>query len=540
MTDHQNEDRRQPQDDSADPRLRDLIYRAGTVIRLRAQDSDWVWDVFIRAQEGDESRLSGLPIEIGELYPLLVMENLGRGASPFLVVSMCAQACASGAIVTTETPELFDELQSLISEVRSNGVVEADIKYGLDKKLARRLKISPPGAVEAPAEPPHRASRKQPSTTPLPTDLPQHTFPEAKVAAMALADGPRLRRWLPVEGELALRHRVSEREPLQTKLLGAPLLDWLGQAHTLEGLQDELRQLGLPAVLLLHVCLGAALESASDQRLFVRHSIDEMVRAIGWQPRSREERAEARRKVWRWMAVFSALQVIGKRAGRYKDPDTGDAYDLTSRSELLHIAERLDAEQLSYDPGQPPVAITYNAGPWVQQWRGNHRVLSYFGDVRKLAAIPAGKPSGAWAQSIGLALQQWWREKSATAVPALIGDDNHLTIRFAQHPTRRLLLDMFPATPTVDDILDSHDPGRAKSYWRDAITLLKHAGVIAYYRELGAVTPKRQGWAREWLDQELDIRPDDEGKAAVAEIAQRARRVKRVRMPAAKADSKAS
>jgi len=44
-----------------------LIYRAGTVIRLRAQDSDWVWDVFIRAQDGDETRLSGLPIEVGEL-----------------------------------------------------------------------------------------------------------------------------------------------------------------------------------------------------------------------------------------------------------------------------------------------------------------------------------------------------------------------------------------------------------------------------------------------------------------------------------------
>ena len=232
MTEPQIEGGKQPQDESAGPRLRDLIYRAGTVIRLRAQDSDWVWDVFIRAQDGDAARLSGLPIEVGELYPLLVMENLGRGASPFLVVSMCAQACAAGAIVTTETPELFEELQTMISEVRSNGVVEADIKYGLDKKLARRLKISPPGAVDAPAEPPHRASRKQPSTTPLPTDLPQHTFPEAKVAAMALADGPRLRRWLPVEGELALRHRVSEREPLQTKLLGAPLLDWLGQAHT--------------------------------------------------------------------------------------------------------------------------------------------------------------------------------------------------------------------------------------------------------------------------------------------------------------------
>jgi hypothetical protein len=397
----------QPQDESADPRLRDLIYRPGSVIRLRVQDSDWVWDVFIRAREGDETRLGGLPIEPGQLYPLLVMENLGRSASPFLVVTMCAQACSAGATVTTETPELFEELRALIEQVKSKGVVDGDIKYGLDKQHARKLKISRPGTIETPAQqPPRRHASKQPATTPLPADLPQHTFPEAKVAAIALADGPRLRRWLPVEGEIALRHRVSEREPLQTKLVGAPLLGWLGMPNTLEGLQDELRHLGLPAVLLLHVCLGAALESASDQRLFVRHSIDEMIRAIGWQPRSREERADTRRKVWRWMAVFSALQVIGKRAGRYKDPDTGEVYDLTSRSELLHISERLDPEQLSFDPGQPPIAITYNAGPWIQQWRGNRRVLSYFGDVRKLAAIPAGKPSGAWAQAIGLALQK--------------------------------------------------------------------------------------------------------------------------------------
>ena len=99
---------------------------------------------------------------------------------------------------------------------------------------------------------------------------------------------------------------------------------------------------------------------------------------------------------------------------------------------------------------------------------------------------------------------------------------------------------MFPPIPTVDDILDSHDPGRAKSYWRDAINLLKHTGMIAHYRELGTITPKRQGWAREWLDQELDIRPDDEGKAAVAEIAQRARRVKRVRAPSPRAAARAS
>jgi hypothetical protein len=521
----------QAQDESTDPTLRELIYRRGTVIRLSEQNSDWVWDVFIRVQVGDEACL-GIPVEVGELHPLLVMDNLGRGASPFLVASMCAQACAAGATVTTKSDSLFDELKTRISDVLSNGVADGGITYRLDKKLTRKLKITPPGGVEAPATPPERHASKELGTQPLPAELPQHTFPEAKVAAIALADGPRMRRWIPVEGEIALRHHVSDREPLQTKLVGAPLLDWLGMPNTLERLQEELRQLGLPAVLLLHICLGAALESATDQRLFVRHSIDEMIRAIGWQPRSRVERAQARHKIWRWMAVFSALQVIGKRAGRYKDPDTGEVYDLTSRSELLHISERLDAEQLSFDPGQPPVAITYNAGPWIQHWAGNRRVLSYFGDVRKLAAIPAGKPSGAWAQAIGMALQQWWREQSATAVPGVVGDDNHLTVRFVHKPTRRQLLDMFPPTPTVDEILNSRDPGRAKTYWRDAIALLKQAGMIAHYREIGTTIQKRQGWAREWLDQELDVRPDEEGKAAVAEIAERAQRVRRARRSA--------
>jgi hypothetical protein len=527
------------QDESADARLRDLVYRPGTVIRLREEDADWVWDVFVRAQEGDEALVGGSAGQAGQVYPLLVMENLGRGSSPLLIASMCAQACAAGATVTTDTPELFRELQALVAKVKERGVRDGDITYRLDKQLARTLRIHPPGTLELPDEAPPGTARARPSTTPLPADLPQHTFPEAKVAAMALADGPRLRRWLPVEGELALRHHVSRRDPLETKLLGTPLLEWLGMPSTVEGLQDELRQLGLPAVLLLHVCLGAALEAASGQRLGVRHSIDEMIRAIGWQPRSRAERAAARRKVWRWMAVFSALQVVGKRAGRYKDPDTGEVYDLTSRSELLHIGERLDPEQLSFDPGQPPVAITYNAGPWMQKWAGNHRVLTYFGDVRKLAAIPAGKPSGAWAQAIGLALQQWWREQSATAAPALLGPDQP-AVRFAQRPTRRLLLDMFPPTPTAEDILTSRDPGRARRYWRDAIALLKQAGVIAHYRELGALPAKRQGWGREWLDQELDIRPNEDGQVAVAEIAQRAQRVRRARTPAAGAPVGAS
>jgi hypothetical protein len=79
-----------------------------------------------------------------------------------------------------------------------------------------------------------------------------------------------------------------------------------------------------------------------------------------------------------------------------------------------------------------------------------------------------------------MTLQQWWREQSASAVPGVTGGDNHLTVRFVHKPTRRQLLDMFPPTPTVDEILNSRDPGRALIYWRDAITLLKQTGVIAH------------------------------------------------------------
>jgi hypothetical protein len=41
-----------------------------------------------------------------------------------------------------------------------------------------------------------------------PIVLAQQTAPEVKAAAMGIADGPKLRRWEPIEGEIALRHVV--------------------------------------------------------------------------------------------------------------------------------------------------------------------------------------------------------------------------------------------------------------------------------------------------------------------------------------------
>jgi hypothetical protein len=371
------------------------------------------------------------------------------------------------------------------------------------------------------------AGAEQAGVLRLPAILPQQTAPELKAAAMGIADGPKLRRWQPIDGEVALRHAVKG-ATLETKLESHPLLDWLGLPNTVESLRAELRQAGLPAVLLLHVAIGAALDKLIARRVYVHVSIDDLIEAIGWDPRSRREREAQRRTVWRWMALFDAMKVIGRRPGKYRDPDTREVIDLTSDDALIRITGKRVPAQLAFDDSAPPLEVTYVAGPWIEQWKNNHQVLTYFGDVRKLASIPARRPSGAWAQAVGLALQQRWREGSASADVAHVGEDNTLTVR-VKHFTRRELLDMFPPSPTVDDVLHSANPKRAQAYWREAIAQLKLAKVVGFYREADQPPAKRQGWAEAWLDQPLDIRPTEEGRRAIARIAERVRRVRRPR-----------
>jgi hypothetical protein len=367
----------------------------------------------------------------------------------------------------------------------------------------------------------------RPPTDQLPATVAQQTFPEAKALAIALADAKKLRRWKALEGEVGLWHQV-ERSPLQTLLRGNALLDWLGLPATVESLREELRRAGLPAVLLLHTVIAGSLERAEKNRLYVTVAVDDLLGAIGWKPRSAVERETMRHKVWRWMALFDAAQVVGQRPGKYRDPDTKQEIDLQSVDSLIRITGQRKPAQLAFDNSVPPLEVTYAAGPWVEKWRGNRVILSYFGDVRRLAAIPAGKPSGAWAQAVGLALHQKWRERSARAEVAHVGADKALTVRFGTF-TRRELLDFCLPDPSVDDVLGGPNPRYAKDYWRDAIALLKQKGVISHYQEIGTLPDKRQGWQDAWLDQRLDVRPTEEGKQAAAEIATRSRAVRQAR-----------
>jgi hypothetical protein len=173
-------------------------------------------------------------------------------------------------------------------------------------------------------------------------------------------------------------------------------------------------------------------------------------------------------------------------------------------------------------------------GAWGKEARKNPKALQYLGDVQAILDIPGGKPSGAWARCILAGLNQKWREKAkeVTVTTHTRTDGNGkdrkvVAVKWPNAFTRReLLINLFPPDKkfSVMDMLDGNDPGRARRTWNEAIKMLQTDKRITYYKELEPLPkgpdgkPKRQGWANDWLDQPLEIRPNVEAKEAAIEI----------------------
>jgi hypothetical protein len=120
-----------------------------------------------------------------------------------------------------------------------------------------------------------------------------------------------------------------------------------------------------------------------------------------------------------------------------------------------------------------------------------------------LGAIPGDQASGAWARCIGLALVNLWRRQPKAIMAG--------TLR----PTRHELLDHYlPKTALPEEILSSTNPFRARKYWSQALGILCENGFLAPEGEVitareaakrGSVS--RQGWKRDWLQEEVYLRP---------------------------------
>ena len=170
-----------------------------------------------------------------------------------------------------------------------------------------------------------------------------------------------------------------------------------------------------------------------------------------------------------------------QRRGLYPDPDTKKKTPVAIVDRLVTLGPRLMPEQQAFDNSVPPYEISFKPGDALERYRGNRKVLTDYGNVRRIASIPAKQPSGRWARAIGLTLNQLWRQESKRAVikHSTHGDQkNELQVQFKPFTRRELLTEYYKAVPYVEDILNGTNPKRAREYWDGAIQHLKLKKVI--------------------------------------------------------------
>jgi len=332
------------------------------------------------------------------------------------------------------------------------------------------------------------------------------TAAEVKAISAMLADGRALRNFERLTGETALVHRRPSRHGLEfaTKITAEGLTTWLGWPQTYEALERLVRESGVPAILAAHLVIGAVLEDGK-----ATYALDDLIKEIGWTPHSSAERDKMRAQVWYWHVIWNSTPVIGARRRTYTDRDTHQKIPTVSREPLLLIRSTQLPEQRAFDATAVPLEVTMEAGEPLEAQRANPELRAVWGSVRKLSGIPGKQASGAWAQAIGLALFQRWREEASRAEVRRVGEDNHVTVKFAPF-TRRQLLTLFPPDPTLDHVLSDQRQRRAVMYWNGAIKMLKKRKVIGFFQEPVFQPPSRQGWTDAWLDEPLDIRPTHE------------------------------
>ena len=403
--------------------------------------------------------------------------------------------------------------------------------------------------------------RKSETRIAAPQVTPQITSPEMYALGSALADGPSQHRWEPIIEESAMVHSEASSTHQVRLTVSSGMNDWW-DAPGLDHLQALVAGSGKQSYVLACVCFywlfdRAQYRDLTGVTLEITTTLDDLIEHIGRGDdarRSKAKREEWRQRVWEWLLLFEGLKVIGTRKGKYTD-SKGKPVMLMTRDAMIRITGKsYNGQQVKLDGSTPPHEVTWVPGPWFKDILGlpkekRSQIIQNIGNVYKIGEIPAGKPSGDWAQSIGLALNQYWREWASRTNVVQTGETEdglkRQTVHLPNSLTRDKLLSRFRCDPWVEDVLSSPNPHRAQEYWKEAIQTLVDQGVISYYAESDFKTGKmssklkfgqwektsglpRQGWAEFWLyHQKLDIRPKEETTVQIKQISQTAIKRKR-------------
>jgi len=243
-------------------------------------------------------------------------------------------------------------------------------------------------------------------------------------------------------------------------------------------------------------------------------NFDDVLSKIGWIPRNTKDRRELHAKIWNFVKFGERAQIIGKRTGaKYKDAEDNEI-DTTIHGAAWRVmkTETPDPPAL-YAALETPVCAEIVVSKELTALISNPKTAQYFQCGEVLGAIPGGKPAGAWARVIGLALLSFWRRKPREYSAGIL------------KPTRRELLSHYAAKiAPYDEILASDKPGRAIDYWCGALQILADEGFIERTGE-AAITPKemrdglpRQNWQDLWLDQSINIEVGAKTKPAFEKV----------------------
>lgn len=240
--------------------------------------------------------------------------------------------------------------------------------------------------------------------------------------------------------------------------------------------------------------------------------LDDIAGRIGLDARSSIQRENNRRYVWNVLRFASRVSVVGERTIPYFDKTTKDVIPTRLHTPPFSlISQQLPMQSLLRGNADVPLRVQLVSSQAWTRLTNAPDTAQYLPCAELLSGIPSRQPSGSWARVIGIALAHFWRRNS------------HNALSGSRLPTRRQLLDMFPASQShYLDVLAGKNPRRVSEYWHKALRLLVEYEFIS---DMGEARVRqsalpRQGWQRGWLDESVELRPGPQITLALAAVSQ--------------------
>ena len=446
-------------------------------------------------------RLFPAPVVVGEslsLFETLLpprSEDEQRAFASLQTARSGVQSAWSNLIValegSIETGQMATSVRALLEEYYREAVI------GL-----QTLRDDPSWRALWPADPPTEEGREGAEATISPA-FPIQTSQEMDVLLRSICDGHRGSFW---SSNVQAGMRVYERP---------------GLSHSVRlSLQDDEMRAGLDINVLERLTLAQDADAVfvilyvsrllappsplpPNLRAGAWVSADDIIEKIGWDPRSSEERRQMRRRVWDYLRFGARASVMGRRSGKYRDPQTGQEIDtFIDGPAWAFMKEEKPIQPSLFADDDVPVRVELVMSREWTRFTSSPLFAQYLPLGEVLGAIRPDKPSGAWARVLGLALASFWRRNPRAALDGSL------------QPTRRELLDHYP--PKVSppaEVLSGPHPRRAVEYWCAALAILSDAGYIEksgeavrLVREMRDALP-RYNWRDGWLDERVSLRP---------------------------------